>query len=185
MPQVALTFKVTPAVIDSLTVDATIEEVHTAEVDTTENPVEQGVDVTDHARPKPRPLQMEGIVSDTPLPSPAGGAVPGRSLSAYKQLLDLWASPRLITITTGLETYSNMVMKSLVVTRNASSGRAVRFRAMFQEVQLVQNQTVQIARKGKALPSKNLSKQAATPAEPPKSWLLQAGQGLGAGGVFQ
>lgn len=185
MADISLVFKVTQVELGVVTVDASISEDHNAEIETTDNPVEVGADVTDSARPKPRTFTMEGLVSDSPFVSGNAGAQPGRSLTAYKQLLQLHDTPQLITVVTGLETYQNLLMTSLNVPRTAQTGRAVRFRASFKEIQIVASQTVQIARKvPKTLPPANLGKQAATPTAPPASLLLSGGQKLGLGGVF-
>lgn len=47
--------------------DATLQEVITKNSDVTEFPVEEGKSITDHVRPKPVELRLDGIVSDTPL----------------------------------------------------------------------------------------------------------------------
>lgn len=51
----------------SFTLDATINEQFTKEVEPTNNPVEEGVDITDHAIIKPEKLTIEGTISATPL----------------------------------------------------------------------------------------------------------------------
>jgi len=189
MADVALFFKVTQVQIGVVTVDASISEDHGAEVATTDNPVEVGVDVTDHARPMPRTFTMTGVVSDTPLVQGLS-AIPGRSLSAYKQLLELHDTPQLITVVTGLQTYTNLLMVALHAPRDAKTGHSVPFSASFKEVQIVESQTIQIARKvPKTKPPANLGKGAATPAPPPGSFLLKGLQkagapGTGNGGVF-
>src|SRR5713101_5273233 len=55
------------ALLDVITIDATLQEVHKADAEVTEHPVELGADITDHVRPKPVELRIEGIISDTPI----------------------------------------------------------------------------------------------------------------------
>jgi len=62
-------------VLDILTVDATLQEQHSAEVDITENPVEVGANLTDHQRPKPVVVTIDGVVTNTPIDSGAFGLV--------------------------------------------------------------------------------------------------------------
>ena len=188
MADIVQILQVTRAQIGVTTVDASITEDHVADVDTTENPVEQGTDITDHARPKQRVLTMEGVVSNAATTS-GGTADPTRAVTAYKQLIALHDTPALVTIVTSLETYTNMLMTHLSVPRDAKTGQAVRFTASFKEVQIVETQTIQIARKvPKTMKNANLGKQAATPAAPPKSFLLggfqKVGVGSGKGGIF-
>jgi hypothetical protein len=52
---------------DLMLLDVTITDTSTYESDITENPVEDGIDVNDHVRPKPVMLTIDGYVSDTPL----------------------------------------------------------------------------------------------------------------------
>lgn len=47
--------------------DASVREEHIAEVEVTEHPVESGIAVTDHARPKPLEITIEGVITNTPL----------------------------------------------------------------------------------------------------------------------
>jgi hypothetical protein len=51
----------------SFSLDATVNEQFTKEVEPTLNPVEHGVDITDHAIIRPEKLMIEGTISATPL----------------------------------------------------------------------------------------------------------------------
>lgn len=161
---VALLFKKQLAQIDSLVLDASVSESHTVEVQITDHPVEQGVDVTDHRRRKPRQLTIEGIVSNTPLPQVSDpttlvtvGNVTFQSLSAgstadtvpalnaYQTLLALADSPKLITVITALQTYENMTLSNLSVPRDASVGQSLHFTATLREIKLVRNDVAQVS----------------------------------------
>lgn len=48
-------------------IDATLTENHSFESDVTENPVEDGVVISDHIDMKPESLTITGVISDTPL----------------------------------------------------------------------------------------------------------------------
>jgi hypothetical protein len=64
--------------IGSIWIDVSISEKHSVGADVTQHPVERGGDITDHIRPKPREIQIEGFVSNHPTEAPlshAGGAV--------------------------------------------------------------------------------------------------------------
>lgn len=54
-------------IADVIVVDATTREVPTYEADLSKNPVEDGPDVTDHIRIRPVRLEIEGVISETPL----------------------------------------------------------------------------------------------------------------------
>jgi hypothetical protein len=53
-----------------LTFDATISEAHDREADVTDYPVEEGANVADHVRPRPKTLTLETFVSNEPIGSP-------------------------------------------------------------------------------------------------------------------
>jgi hypothetical protein len=60
----------------TLELDVDLQESHDLASDITEHPVEEGVDVTDHVRPRLRRVTIEGYVSDTPwITNPGVGEV--------------------------------------------------------------------------------------------------------------
>jgi len=61
----------------TLTLDASVREVHTATSTVTDHAVERGSNVADHIRPDPDSLTIEGVISNTPhfLPIDHMGAV--------------------------------------------------------------------------------------------------------------
>jgi hypothetical protein len=148
------------SMIDALTLDVTIQETHTANAEITEHPVEQGADITDHVRPKPVELRMEGIITDTPIDdsliASVTRSVPGLGLgvatygvvksllagaslarSAFDRLRQFRDNGTPVGIFTPYRSYSNMVMDSLVVTRDKDTGEALHFVATFREVLFV------------------------------------------------
>lgn len=205
MALIALVFKKTLVQIDSLTLDASFSETHSADIEVTEHPVESGVNITDHARPKPDKLKIEGFFSNDALPDSSAPLVEqsaqlgdGSSISylsrsstqadrsgeAYAGLLAIRDAGKLITIVTALRTYENMLMTSLEVPRDPKSGQALRFSAQFTEVKLVTNETAAFTPAAKA---KELGKKPpeATPTETNQSALSwvddKAGKGISKG----
>jgi hypothetical protein len=77
-----------------LLVDATTSEVPTYESDITDHPVEDGTDVSDNIRPKPIMLDIEGVISSTPITlssslqglTTAAGGLLGSSLGGFGSL---------------------------------------------------------------------------------------------------
>jgi hypothetical protein len=182
-PVLTLLYQPFSAIIDALVLDASIKEEHIAEVEVTDHPVEQGAAVTDHARPKPEEVTIEGVVSNTPLnhfqtlraesrdgytwqTSAAVNSVrgmPGAAESAYQQLRDLRDKPRLVTIVTALRTYDSMVMTSLKVPRDSQIGDVLRFEAKFKQVRVVTNAVTVVATKvNKTKPQQKLGSKPTT-----------------------
>lgn len=176
--------------LDSITVDATLSESHSLESETTDSPVEQGIDITDHIRPKPRTYRMEGLISEVPVPnasidgygpssqlgtngisfqgvSPPDNTRPGK---AYQTLVAIWENQVLLTIATALETYDNMVMLSAPVARKSGDGLSLHFSATFKQIRVVQSQVVSVPRTlPKAKP--NAKTGGTEPSTPSGSWL--------------
>lgn len=180
---VTLLFQPFQAIIDTLVLDASVREEHVSEVEVTDHPVEQGAAVSDHARPKPEELTIEGVVSNTPLnhlqtrravtsegfswtTSAAVNSVrgvPGNAESAYVTLRAMRDTPRLVTIITALRSYDNMVMTSLKVPRDGAIGDVLKFEAKFKQVRIVTNAVTVVATKvPKAKPQQKLGSKATT-----------------------
>lgn len=130
--------------IDGFEVDAEISGEHLLENEVTDHPVETGGDVTDHSRPKPITYTVEGVVSDTPLgnmvDTRSGVTLP--SADALARLTGIRDAREPVQIGTSLRTYDNMLMQSLSFTKDASTGRALRFRATFKQVIIATNERI-------------------------------------------
>ncbi|HEY1814902.1 MAG TPA: hypothetical protein VGG74_21290 [Kofleriaceae bacterium] len=135
-------------VIGAYTIDASIREVHTYESEVTQFPVEQGSPIADNVRPKPITVQLEGVVSDTPLPPIAQGRdVVGSgqgdgddsppSVGALAALLAIRDAREPVTISTALKSYDNMALQNLEIPRDTTTGEALRFTATFVQIVIV------------------------------------------------
>jgi hypothetical protein len=107
--------------------DSVLREGHSFEIAITENPVETGVSMADHAYAKPDMLEMEVAVSDTPLiaddagtPSyqlattwtGAGKGNVRRSVVCWEYLKDKAKAFAVFDVVTGLQVYTNMMIES-------------------------------------------------------------------------
>ncbi len=164
---VTLLFQPFNAIIDTLVLDAAVKEEHTSENDVTENPVERGSATTDHIRPKPEELTIEGVVSNTPLNSfqtnravtyegvtftsnattNIARGMPGNAEAAYAKLLDLRNKGNLITVVTALRTYDNMAVLSVKVPRDKDTGDILKFEIKLKQVRIVTNAVTVVATK--------------------------------------
>jgi hypothetical protein len=105
--------------------DSVISEAHGFEIAIVDDPVETGASITDHAYAKPRQLQMEVAVSDTPLLSDgkdtpsvqlattwtSGGNV-RRSVVAWNYIVEKAMAFAIFDVVTGLELYQNMMFET-------------------------------------------------------------------------
>lgn len=120
--------------IGSLELDATLRETHSHENEVTEHPVERGAAISDHIRPKPDGLVMEGVVSDTPI---YVDPEEGRAANAYEALRSIRSAGELVTVVSTLRVYENMAMVSFTVPKDARTGDVTQFSATFKEVRIV------------------------------------------------
>ena len=140
--------------VAGIVIDATVSEEHLSEAELTENPVEDGVVVTDHVHLKPAQLTIQGVISDSPLGYAVIGNIQNlvrsvsalfgrssRSIDAYNDLFNLQKSRQPFTVTTGLKRYKNMIMTSLSVPRTAQTGRAIHFSATMREIRIVKSKS--------------------------------------------
>ncbi len=120
-------------------IDCTVTQRHTAASDITDHPVEDGAPVTDHSRPQPRRLSLQGIIAGSALvTSGLSGTVdeparlsPGQ---AFEELVRLKDTATELTVVTALVTYRNMLIESIVTTRDVNSGDSLRFDAELKQV---------------------------------------------------
>ncbi|MBW2673577.1 MAG: hypothetical protein JRD89_09225 [Deltaproteobacteria bacterium] len=135
--------------IGDIQVEASVTQTHDLKAKITDHPVEKGINITDNYRPKGRELKIDGIISNTPI-IPVIPLV--TTIDAVKNLADGNAKPvdemwerfkemfknsEIIQIKTSLDTYDNMAIESLSVTRENSVGDALQFTMMAKEVRIV------------------------------------------------
>lgn len=145
--------------IDGFLVDAIISENHELDNEVTEYPVESGADITDNVRPKPLVVTMECLISNTPIGTMAAARQKSGQIGevitstgagsdvtdhtptddCYQHLKQIRDKREPVKIVTTLETYDNMVLRSLSIPRETGRGDELRFTAEFQQVQIVSN----------------------------------------------
>ncbi len=126
--------------IDGFFIDCSLNESHSFESDVTEYPVESGSNIVDNIRPLPIVVEMECLVTDTPI----GPIITKRPLespvqSAYDLLMRIRDRREPVTIQTSLRTYENMALKGLSIPRSSGGASALHFTATFHQIQIVEN----------------------------------------------
>jgi hypothetical protein len=164
----------------AISADAVLSEVHTGTNTVTDHPVEDGVNISDHSRPEPDKLQVELIVSDTPLSlvqmqraqqfmqqagigviqNPFDGtqtiaAVPGYSAAVLARLWKYKDDGTLLSVVTSLRYYRSMEIESISAPRDSKTNSALRCSISFKFVRVVQNKlTRRVVAKDKRVGSK-------------------------------
>ncbi len=142
----------TKAQIGLIQLDASIDETHKFESLVPEYPVEDGTVISDTVINRPDALDIRGVVAAT------------NADDAFKSLLTIRDSKQVITVITSAKVYSNMIMKSLTVPRNKSTGDSLIFTASFQEVKFADIITIDVVT---AIPAAPKVVGGALPYEPP------------------
>lgn len=128
-----------------LVFDAVFEETHESDLEVTDNPVETGVVVSDHAFMKPLRVKISAGVSDTPLAvltNDPFASDAGRSRRAFEMLTEVQKRAEPFDLQTGLKLYENMVCTSIRTSQDKDSAGALLFTAELREVIIVYTQVV-------------------------------------------
>lgn len=128
-----------------LVFDAVFEETHESDLEVTDNPVETGVVVSDHAYMKPLRVKISAGVSDARLDifsaDPFASSA-GRSRRAFELLTELQKKAEPFDLQTGLKLYKNMVCTSIRTSQDKDSSAALLFTAELREVIIVNTKVV-------------------------------------------
>lgn len=123
--------------------DCTIEERHLDALEITEEPVEQGASVSDHAYRKPFELVLRVAWTDSKsIGQVVGslitqGGLPTNIKDVYTQLQALQQCLQPFSIVTGKRNYDSMLMRSLQVITDKQSENILSVEATFREVIIV------------------------------------------------
>jgi hypothetical protein len=132
--------------------DAVLSLDHEQALVKTMHPVQTGAALSTHAYLEPAHLVMYVLMSDA-VGSYTGGVNqstapyvqawtgnPSKSVSAYAQMLSLQASRSLLTVTTRLRTYNNMLVMKVTPREDEKTITGARFRLEFSQVFLASTQ---------------------------------------------
>lgn len=141
--------------IGELLVDAFVNESHSFSAELSEHSVESGEAIVDHVRNMPLSLNLNGIISNTPM-SLIGLTVYNSAQRflkkdsnnfvelALKKIEDIFAKREPITIATSLKTYSNMVLESLTVERGGGFNGSLSFNCTAKQIQIANQELISI-----------------------------------------
>lgn len=127
-----------------LTFDAVFEEAHESNLQVTDNPVESGVVISDHAFMLPLSLTIQAGVTDSPMVERIGDPFSSgaRSVRAFELLSALQKSAEPFDVQTGLKLYKHMVCVSLKTMQDKETANALVFTADLREVIIVYTRKV-------------------------------------------
>lgn len=135
--------------------DALISVSYAGAAQITDHPVENGADMSDHIRRRPKQIELSGIVSNDPIiylasfratPSVPGTNPAGRAEAAFKFLEDAQDRGLLMHVVTSMFDYEDMAITSLGCTRDVETGNVAAMSLSLREVQKATTETVAAVR---------------------------------------
>lgn len=124
--------------------DVSENETHESTAKATSHPVESGAEISDHIQQDPDTLDLQVVVSNTPILSEIEASVltPNRAEDAYNVLRNIKETGRLVTVFTTLREYTNMAIVRISVTRNAPKGDVAAMSLRLQHIRTATSETI-------------------------------------------
>lgn len=115
----------------------------------TQNPTEDGKNISDNIIREPKLLTLNALITNFPLlegqqVDPSQGF---RSKTAYFNILQLRQNRVIFNVQTGLDLYQNMAIANFSPTRNSTNTNALEFQIDFQEVLTATSKIIDVPRK--------------------------------------
>lgn len=151
MALVLLRYPDTPRTkIDTILLDALINESPVYADTVTTNPVEDGTTISDHIISQPLQLTLNCIASDYPIPNSIQANVSNetgrRSLDVYFKLLDLRNKRTLIDVQTGLDFYPDMAISSFNPKRDNTTTNTLSFQIELTQITKTSSAIIKVPR---------------------------------------
>ena len=116
--------------IGPVSINCILSEKHTSEIEITENPIETGAKISDHAYIKPKKVALE--IADQ------------NATATYNALIAFQESRVPFYLVTGLKVYSNMLVKAINPERDKIYSNVLRATVDLQEVLIVDTATASV-----------------------------------------
>lgn len=127
--------------INNFLIDCSISESHSFDSEVTDYPVESGSSIADNIRPLPIQVDIEGLVSNTPIGlmrDERSSADTRPAEDAYELFQSIRKAREPVTIQTSLRTFDSMVLQSLTIPKGDHMDH-LRFQAKFKQIITVEN----------------------------------------------
>lgn len=126
--------------IQDLQIDIVSSEVIELPSETTDNPIESGAEITDHIINRPILLRMVCQIGGSTLLN-----FTDRKLEGYEALKKLRDDKQPVTVVSGLETFSNMLINNITIDRNLQNASVLQFQIEFKQAKIVSSQRVDVS----------------------------------------
>ena len=126
--------------IQDLAIDIVSSEVIELPSETTDNPIENGSEITDHIINRPIMLRMVCQIGGSNLTNWTD-----RKIEGYEALKKLRDDKQPVTVVSGLETFSNMLINNITIDRNLQNATVLQFQIDFKQAIIVYSERVNIS----------------------------------------
>ena len=126
--------------IQDLEIDIVSSETIELPSETTDNPIESGSEVTDHIINRPIMLRMVCQIGGSNLTNWTD-----RKIEGYEALKKLRDDKLPVTVVSGLETFSNMLINNISIDRNLQNASVLQFQIEFKQAKIVSSQRVDVS----------------------------------------
>lgn len=126
--------------IQDLQIDIVSSETIELPSETTDNPIESGSEVTDHIINRPIMLRMICQIGGSTLLN-----FTDRKIEGYEALKKLRHDKQPVTVVSGLETFSNMLINNISIDRNLQNASVLQFQIEFKQAKIVSSQRVDVS----------------------------------------
>ena len=126
--------------IATLDIDVMISESYNMRSSVSTSPIENGESIQDHAEALPLQINLDCIISNTPLGRIFNELAPissNASLNAFNTLEALWKNRQLISIVTGLKKFTNMIITNVTPVRSVRNSNGLFFSISLQRMNIV------------------------------------------------
>lgn len=129
------------ATIDGYPLDVVVSLKYSQKSDVTQKAVERGFNLTDSIRPNEPDLEIEGLVSDTPIGAvaqhPTRTGDPHPSQSAFDTLVAMQGRP--VAVECSLGRFDQMAINNFSVTRDVKTRKALKFTCSLTRIRIEDN----------------------------------------------
>ena len=126
--------------IQDLEIDIVSSEVIELPSETTDNPIESGSEITDHIINRPIMLRMVCQIGGSNLTNWTD-----RKIEGYEALKRLRDDKQPVTVVSGLETFTNMLINNISIDRNLQNSTVLQFQIDFKQAIIVSSERVNIS----------------------------------------
>ena len=126
--------------IQDLEIDIVSSEVIELLSETTDNPIESGSEITDHIINRPILLRMVCQIGGSNLTNWTD-----RKIEGYEALKRLRDDKQPVTVVSGLETFTNMLINNISIDRNLQNATVLQFQIEFKRAKIVSSQRVDVS----------------------------------------